>query len=70
MHYMEIHVMDQHLVFMISIFAIIQIQRLEVTVILVIYIIYQMDTHIVEMQKIFWLEIIINGHQLKLKSIK
>jgi hypothetical protein len=53
---------------MISIFAINQIQIWEGSVFLVIHIIYQMDT--VEMQEIIWLGIIINGQQLKLKSIK
>jgi hypothetical protein len=68
---MDIQLMDQHLVVvMISIFAINKIQIWEVTVILVVHIIYQMDTHLLEMQKIFWQEIITNGQQLKLKSIK
>ena len=71
MQYMEIQVMDQYSVMvMISIFAIDQIQILEATVILVIHIIFQMDTNPVKMQMYFWLEIIINGQQLKLKSIK
>ncbi len=66
--------MDQHSV-MISIFAMNQIHILEVGVILVIHIIYQTDTDMVKvkmvkMQKIFWLEIMMNGQQLKLKSIK
>jgi len=69
MHYMDIQVMGQHSV-LISIFAINQIQILEVTVLLVIHIIFQMDTNPVKMQMYFWLEIIINGQQLKLKSIK
>jgi hypothetical protein len=55
---------------MISIFAINQIQIWEGSVFLVIHIIYQMDTHTVEMQEIIWLGIIINGQILKLKSIK
>jgi hypothetical protein len=38
--------------------------------ILVIHIIYQMDTHMVEMQEIIWQEIMMNGQQLNLKSIK
>ena len=51
MHIMEAQVMDQHsVVVMISIFAINQIQIWEATVILVSHIIYQMDTHMVEMQ--------------------
>ena len=39
-------------------------------VILVIHIINQKETHMVEMRKLFWLEIIINGQNLKSKSIK
>ena len=70
MHYMEIQLMDQHSVVVISIFAINQIPLLEATVFLVIHIIYQMVTHMVEMQKSIWLEIINNGQQVKLKSIK
>jgi hypothetical protein len=48
--------MDQHsvvVVVMISVFAINQIQIWEATVILVIHIIYQIDTRLVEMQEIF-----------------
>jgi hypothetical protein len=43
----------------IFIFVINQIQILRVTVNLVVRMIYQMDTHVVEIQKIFWQEIII-----------
>ena len=71
MHIMEIQVMGQHsVVVMISLFAINQIHIVEAPEIFVIHIIYQMDTHIMEMQGIFWQEIINNGQQLKLKSIK
>ena len=60
---------DQHLV-MIFVFVINKILKLEVLVILVILITYQMDTHMLEIQEIFYLEILINGQQLKSKSSK
>jgi hypothetical protein len=63
--------MDQYsVVVTIYVFAINQIRLLEAILILVPHIIYQMNADIVEMQTIFWLEIIINGQQLRLKSIK
>jgi hypothetical protein len=60
MQLMEIQVMSWHSVVVeIFIFVINQIQILRVTVNLVVRMIYQMDTHVVEIQKIFWQEIII-----------
>lgn len=60
MQFMEIQVMSWHSVVVeIFIFVINQIQILRVTVNLVVRMICQMDTHVVEIQKIFWQEIII-----------
>ena len=60
MQFMKIQVMSWHSVVVeIFIFVINQIQILRVTVNLVVRMICQMDTHVVEIQKILWQEIII-----------
>ena len=69
LNFTEIQIRFVHLE-MISIFVINQIPLLGATVILANHIIYHMDTHMVLMHNLSYLDILINGKQLKLKSIK